>query len=231
MKQPIIGISPRYAFYKETNRHFLQVNTDYIDQIVNRNAIPLILVPGPNLLNSLKMCDGILEIGGDDIDPKYYGETNDSGLSKGIDEETDLIDKEIIEYAIINKLPVLGICRGIQCIAAFLGGKLTQDIETDKLEHPAVDKKHYVERIATGNLSKLLPEKFLVNTFHHQAVKTVPEGFIATYKNADVIEAIEHKTLPIVAVQWHPERYYTKESEIIFDYFLEKVNEYRENNN
>ena len=82
-----------------------------------------------------------------------------------------------------------------------------------------------------GNLSKLLPEKFLVNTFHHQAVKTVPEGFIATYKNADVIEAIEHKTLPIVAVQWHPERYYTKESEIIFDYFLEKVNEYRENNN
>ena len=214
MKQPIIGISPRYAFYKETNRHFLQVNTDYIDQIVNRNAIPLILVPGPNLLNSLKMCDGILEIGGD-----------------GIDEETDLIDKEIIEYAIINKLPVLGICRGIQCIAAFLGGKLTQDIETDKLEHPAVDKKHYVERIAVGNLSKLLPEKFLVNTFHHQAVKTVPEEFIATYKNADVIEAIEHKTLPIVAVQWHPERYYTKESEIIFDYFLEKVNEYRENNN
>ena len=97
MKQPIIGISPRYAFYKETNRHFLQVNTDYIDQIVNRNAIPLILVPGPNLLNSLKMCDGILEIGGDDIDPKYYGETNDLGLSKGIDEETALIDKEIIE--------------------------------------------------------------------------------------------------------------------------------------
>ena len=98
MKQPIIGISPRYAFYKETNRHFLQVNTDYIDQIVNRNAIPLILVPGPNLLNSLKMCDGILEIGGDDIDPKYYGETNDLGLSKGIDEETDLIDKEIEEF-------------------------------------------------------------------------------------------------------------------------------------
>ena len=43
MKQPIIGISPRYAFYKETNRHFLQVNTDYIDQIVNRNAITYFL--------------------------------------------------------------------------------------------------------------------------------------------------------------------------------------------
>lgn len=231
MKQLVIGISPRYTFCKETNRRFLQVNTNYIEQIVNRNAIPLILIPGPNLINSLKICDGILEIGGDDINPKYYGETNDLGLSKEIDDETDLVDKEIVEYAIANKLPILGICRGIQCLAAFLGGKLTQDISADKLEHPSTDKKHYVERISLGNLSKLLPEKFLVNTYHHQAVTEVPEGFIATYKNGDVIEAIEHLSLPIIAVQWHPEKYYTKESEIIFDYFLERANEYRKNHN
>ncbi len=230
MKQPIIGISPRFAISEKTGYKFMQINMDYIKQITNRGGIPLILTPSNNLLDMLKMCDGFFIIGGDDINPKYYNQNNDLSLSKGIDDIQDETDLKIIEYSINNKIPMLGICRGIQAFAAFLGGSLYQDLDYEKLSHPVTDKKHIVTRVGIGNLSKLLPESFLVNTFHHQAVNTIPNDFILTYVNGDVVEAIEHKTLPIYGVQWHPERFYTKESEIIFNYFWDKVNEYRKNN-
>lgn len=230
MKRPIIGITPRFTFNEKSNRHFIQVNTDYTKQLIERDVIPLILTPGEQLEESLSMCDGILILGGDDINPVLYGETNDLNLSKDIDPIMDETDQYIINYAYKKQMPMLGICRGIQALAVFLGGSLHQDLEHDKLHHPSEDKKHYVEKIYNSNLSKQLPDKFLVNTFHHQSVKKVPDGFHVTYKNCDVIEAMEHDTLPIVAVQWHPERFVTDESKIIFDYFMEKVNEYRKNN-
>lgn len=230
MKQFIIGISPRFTTSEKTGYQFIQINVDYIKQITNRGGIPLILTPGINLDKALDMCDGILLIGGDDINPTYYGENNELGLSKGITEIEDETDQKIVQYVLDKKLPTMGICRGIQNFAAFLGGSLHQDLDYAHLSHPESEKKHYVEKVATANLSSLLPDKFLVNSFHHQAVNKLPKGFIATYKNGDVIEAIEHETLPFFGVQWHPERYYTNESEIIFNYFWEKIDEYRNNN-
>lgn len=230
MKQFIIGVSPRFSTSEKTGYQFLQINMDYIKQITNRNAIPLILTPSNSFKESLAMCDGFIIIGGDDINPICYHETNELGLSKGINDVEDALDKEIFTYCLENKVPLLGICRGIQAIAAFDNGSLYQDIATFHLRHAETEKKHTVERVNIGNLSKLLPENFLVNSFHHQAVKSVSSDYIVTYKNQDVIEAIEHKTLPIYGVQWHPERFYTQESAVIFDYFWEKINEYRKNN-
>lgn len=230
MEQFIIGISPRFTTNEKTGYQFIQINMDYIKQITNRGAIPFILTPGHSLNQQLNMCDGILLIGGDDINPLYYGETNDQGLSRGISKIEDETDKEIIQYALKKGLPTMGICRGIQDFAAFLGGSLYQDLTTFQLTHPENEKKHYVEKQTTTELTKRLPDQFLVNSFHHQAVNNLPNGFITTFKNGDVIEAIEHISLPFFGVQWHPERYYTAESEIIFNYFWEKINVYRKNN-
>lgn len=230
MKQPIIGISPRLTVNEKNGYTFMQINMDYIKQITRRNGIPLILTPGESFESELALCDGFLLIGGDDINPIYYHQNNTLGLSKGINRIEDEADRQILHYAIHTEKPVLGICRGIQDMAAFLNGSLHQDIEYKGLSHPTCDKKHYVEKVGVGNLSKLLPDKFLVNTFHHQAIEQVPTDFIVTYKNHDIIEAIEHQTLPIFGVQWHPERFYTKESEIIFDYFWRKIYAYRKDN-
>lgn len=228
MSYPIIGISPRFSKEEKSGYSFLKINQDYIKQIVDRGAIPLILVPSSGFESLLSQCDGFLIIGGDDINPTYYGETNDDDLSKGIDPLTDEIDQEIIQYALDHQIPTFGICRGIQAFAAFMGGTLYQDLATEQVSHPIpLEKKHYVTRIHQTPLSNLLPEKFLVNTFHHQAVHRVPKDFVVTYQNEDTIEAIEHTQWPIIGVQWHPERYYTAESAILFDYFMEKVNEYR----
>ncbi|MCM1259675.1 MAG: type 1 glutamine amidotransferase [Prevotella sp.] len=228
MNYPIIGISPRFSKEEKSGYSFLKVNQDYIKQIINRGAIPLILLPSNGLEAMLSQCDGFLIIGGDDINPTYYGKTNDANLSKGIDPVTDEVDQKIIQYATAHQIPTFGICRGIQAFAAFMGGTLHQDLATEQVSHPIpLEKKHYVTCVNKTPLTNLLPEKFLVNTFHHQAVHHIPEGFIATYQNEGTIEAIEHTQWPIFGVQWHPERYYTAESAIIFDYFMEKVNEYR----
>lgn len=222
MKQPIIGISPRFS--SDANYQYVKINYDYFKVLLSRNATIVILLDNDHLEETLAKCDGFLIIGGDDIDPTYYHQDNTQGLSKGIDQRTDQIDEKIIKFAKEHHIPTLGICRGIQAMAAFLNGSLYQDMASSNLNHLEDDHKHFVKKVANTKLSSLLPDTFLVNSFHHQCVKDLPDGFIATFVNNDVIEAIEHQSLPLIGVQWHPERYYTNESIIIFDYFFSLIN-------
>lgn len=217
MKNIIIGVTPRIN-QTETNT-FVRVHRNYIDRLTKIGLIPIIITPGSNYQEIFKLCDGFLVIGGDDYNPKMYGKTNELGESKEINDEMDKLDKDVIMYAVENKKPVLGICRGHQGFSAVFGKELYQDIDNAGLSHPINDKMHEVTKITDFGLAKLLPNKFITNTFHHQATKDLPEGFVVLYKNHDVIEAIEHTSLPFVGIQWHPERMETKESDIIFNYF------------
>lgn len=142
-----------------------------------------------SLETNLDSFDGFLLPGGDDIDPKYYNQENYA--CHNVLEEIDILDKKIIEYALKNKKPLLGICRGIQSINVFLGGSLKQDILHHKNEN------HYI----------LWNEKpYLVNSFHHQSIHTLGKDLIILAKSLDdEIEIIKHKDLPIYGVQFHPE--------------------------
>lgn len=222
MKNYIIGVTAR--IHDQDNNTFVRVNKNYLDQLTNRGLTPIILCPH-NYQNVLPLCDGFLVIGGDDFNPTLYNEKN-LGMSKDIRDYLDKLDQDVIKYAEENKLPLLGICRGIQAISAIHHEKLYQDINEAKLNHPENNKTHLVKRIALGNLSSKLPDEFLVNTYHHQAVQNLPSGYFATYVNGDIIEAVEHQTLPIIAFQWHPERLDTLETKIIFDYFVELVKKF-----
>lgn len=222
MRKKIIGISPR--FWSNETQEYVRVGTQYTNQLQREDIIPFIIVESVNLEDTLNLCDAFLVIGGDDLDPVCYGETNENNLSKDIHPICDSIDKAIIEHAIKNKKPMFGICRGIQSIAAFMGGKLVQDLKFENVSHPLTEEhKHYVDKVTNFGVAKLLPDHFLINSWHHQAVKVVPDGFEILFKNDETIEAIEHTTLPIVAVQWHPERFYTAESKVIFDYFFDLI--------
>ena len=221
MNKKIIGITPRIN-HTETNT-FIRVNRNYIDKLTSIDLVPFIITPGSDLSTILPLCDGFLVIGGDDFNPVMYGENNEAKLSKEIDDEMDQLDKEIIEYAVSKKLPILGICRGHQALSAVFGKALYQDFASSGLEHPHEDIYHEVTKVNNIGVAKLLPDKFISNTYHHQSIKDLAEGFVVLYKNHDVIEAVEHTTLPIVGFQWHPERMNTPESDIIFNYFKEKV--------
>lgn len=218
----IIGIAPRVMTY--SGNYKLQVNENYFTPFNNRDVNTIVLpLNSPNVAELLPLCDGFLLPGGDDIDPVCYGQTNDEGLSKDIDPALDKIDRIILEYAYQNKKPVLGICRGVQSIAAFLGGSLHQDIEHAGLKHEHVDHKHLVKTLPNTRVSHLFPEVFESNSYHHQVVKDLPDGFEVTHIHGDVIEGIVHKELPIFGLQWHPERMDTEETKTIFDWFIELV--------
>ena len=120
--KPIIWIVPRTDTVN--NNYRLQINYNYLQEFLKRDIIPLILpFDEPEIENLLKQCDGFLIPGGVDIDPKYYNQINE-GDSKDIDPLIDELDFKVIQYAAKNKIPMFGICRRIQVIAAILGGTL-----------------------------------------------------------------------------------------------------------
>lgn len=220
MKNYIVGVTAR--IHDQDNNTYVRVHKQYLDNLTDRGLTPVILCP--HLYKSLlPLCDGFLVIGGDDINPNLYGEDNSEGKSKDIRDYLDELDKDVVDYALENKVPLLGICRGIQAISATQGKKLYQDFPSEGLNHPHEDRYHDVIKVNNAPLANRLPDQFRVNTFHHQAVKELPDGFVVTFKNGDVIEGIEHLELPVYGFQWHPERLNDNQTDIIFNYFKECI--------
>lgn len=227
MTNYIIGITPRIN--QTENATYIRVHRDYINSLTKIGLNPIIICPETNLELILPLCDAFLVIGGDDYNPTMYHQTNDDNLSTEINDEIDKIDQNIINYAIKVKKPIMGICRGHQAMSAIFGYELYQDIEKANLQHPHKEKLHEVTKVNNFGFAKELPDHFITNTFHHQATKTLPDGFIVLFKNQDVIEALEHEYLPIITTQWHPERMNTEESKIIFLYFRSLIEKYHKN--
>ena len=103
----------------------------------------------------------------------------------------------------------MGICRGLQVLNVVLGGTLYQDLPSQLgLEHPG-GTVHEVEACEGSDLERLFGKRFLVNSYHHQAVRELAPGLVADAVFADderIVEAFHHTALPITAYQWHPER-------------------------
>lgn len=145
-------------------------------------------------------CDGLLLCGGVDVEPERYGESN-TGQS-----ETDHARDEA-EFALVEAYkdrPILGICRGVQVLNVAFGGTLYQHIGTAHSVPYGVT--HPADAVNGSRMAALYGSHFTVNSYHHQAVARVAEGFVPTVFAGETIEAIEHTSLPIFGVQWHPER-------------------------
>ena len=194
------------------------VNAAYVDATLGAGAIPLILSPriGPDAAGeALADLDGLLLTGGEDIDPARYGADRSPRLG-AVSGERDALELALLAAARGAGLPVLAICRGIQLVNVALGGTLFQDLP---LERPgAVDhdpasgrnRRTHAVRLASGSraVSALGAEAIVVNSFHHQAIRRLAPGLVATGWSEDgVIEAAESADGEpwLVAVQWHPE--------------------------
>lgn len=150
-----------------------------------------------------KGCDVLLLPGGGDIEPWRYGQSNQG--SWNLQPDRDEEELELLNQFTQMRKPVLGICRGLQVINVFFGGTLIQDVPG----HSAVGGADRYHRIRTEEpmLQGLLGETMIVNSAHHQAIDHVGTDLIPIQWTADgIIEAVRHKTLPVWAVQWHPER-------------------------
>ena len=193
----LIGVAARMLTEKGVKKLF--VNLSYIEALESIGVVPVLLTSIANIDEVMAGCDGFLLPGGADVDPHRYGE-NDDG-SKDVDERIDDIDEKVVRYALYSRKPLLGICRGIQSLNVFAGGTLYQNIPG----HSRIEEGHEVEVFDSRLLS--LSGKIIVNSYHHQAVNIVAPGFKVTARSNDgTIEAIEHESLPVFAVQWHPEK-------------------------
>lgn len=166
-------------------------------------------------------CDGLILCGGNDISPSFYNEENT--FSQGIDYDRDLYEFQLLNQFVQLKRPVLGICRGMQIINVFFGGTLHQHIENHK-SADGTDIYHGIS-IENGFLSDLYGKSATVNSCHHQAVNKLGNTLLVTAIAPDnTIEGIMHKTLPIIGVQWHPER--MDSGKVLFDYFIKLCKKY-----
>jgi len=190
---------------------------------------------GPGDPHPLKGADGLVLTGGEDIAPERYGEKN-WGCKK-INLARDEFELKILQNAFRRNLPVLGICRGIQVLAVALGGTLVQhlpkDLSSGNNRLPNVahwdpkgkDQIHWMSIQQGTRLSRIIGKKrIMVNSHHHQGVRTVPPSVIISARSKDeVIEAIEvPEKRFVIGIHWHPERWEKPSSKAIVRAFIKE---------
>ena len=152
-------------------------------------------------------CDALLLPGGGDINPAFFGKKNCG--SRNIDTELDILQLQAFILCMKKGIPILGICKGMQIINVGLGGTILQDLPTAFLHRYESCDQYHTSRIAENSwLEALYGRELVINSAHHQAIDKAGRGLsIVQYCPLDNCpEAIAHDSLPILGVQWHPER-------------------------
>lgn len=223
MSKPIIGITSgvivdeggMFPGYRR-----VYANEDYISSVVKNGGVPLIIPLNTSLAvieQQVAMIDGLILTGGNDITPLKYNQEPKQKLGH-LFPERDRFESEVLKLAKAKNVPILGICRGAQLINVCHGGDLYQDLSyrSEKTlkhwqSHSAAQVTHSIELVEGSKLKSIIGSQGIrVNSFHHQVMNKVAEGFkvSATAKDG-VVEAIESKTYPfLMGVQWHPEMLY-----------------------
>ena len=222
---PIIGIAPCRSL------------PDYVESVRRAAGEPRIFDPlKDDPSEVVGEVQGLLLTGGVDIDPVRYGEERHETVT-AIEPERDAFEFALLAAARAARLPVFGICRGLQVMNVALGGSLIQDITAQMagiLPHtvpaPPFAIAHEVWISKGSRLWTLMQEKMVdadtcsVNSRHHQAIKRLAPGFEVTATAPDgVIEAIECPDATFcLGVQWHPENFWrTGEFRPLFEGFIE----------
>ncbi len=148
--------------------------------------------------------DGLVLCGGDDVDPKYYGQENTA--CGPIDPTRDTAETALIDAFVKAGKPVMGICRGHQLINVYFGGTLHQHMTETPMHRQSMEHYCVHDVEATGFLEKFYGKSFFVNSYHHQGIDQLGAGLRPLAHSDGIIEAVEHETLPIFSVQWHPEK-------------------------
>ncbi len=229
--RPVIGIAAWRQTVEvwESKMTIFQIDQAYVKRLLAADGVPFLIphVPAEMLIDVVKQIDALILTGGDDVDPRSYGET-DQGECKHCDIEADKAEIALVKSCIEAKIPVLGACRGIQIINVAYGGTLDQEITREGTCHgprPTVlddilALRHDVEISAGSRLADILGSSpRTVNTTHHQAIRALAPGFEVSARAPDgTIEAIEPTNDDyVVGVQWHPEKLPPPDNQELFN--------------
>ena len=221
---PLIGISGSVSKSEKE----MSIQTCYTNALMKAGALPVLLCPNMDddmMRECMKGLDGLLLAGGNDVDPNRYGHDPIDALGE-VNPLRDEFEGRLLRMAVEMKMPVLGICRGIQSINVAMGGTLWQDLPSQYrtaegkagVAHSQTRADYYTSHRVlieeNSMLMKLIGQREIrVNSFHHQAVmQAAPCMNVVAHASDGVIEAIEHPDLPFfMGVQWHPERYFDRD--------------------
>lgn len=206
----VLGSSPIDVFY-----------ADYSQAVIDAGGLPVFLPLDVDPADVIERLDGILVTGGDDIDPARYGADRDPQTQPS-EPTRDTQELALLDVAVAARTPVLGICRGIQLVNVHAGGTLHQHVpEHAFLDEAGSVEQHEIELEAGSVLAGLYGERRRVNSLHHQSIDRIGRSLRTTARSTDGgVEGLEHETLPIVAVQWHPEMLTTASTDPIFAWLV-----------
>ena len=201
---------------KKPNKIILsKASKNYINWIQDDNTVILDAYRISNIDSILAIADGIIITGGEDINPLFYNDTLNLKVCGDIDYRRDTLEKKLFDYAFENKIPLMGVCRGMQMINVASGGTLYGDIPSEigtKVIHRNNGEVMH-EVVLTESCPLIFPEgrdTFMVNSWHHQGLKDIPDEINVVAKSFDGLpEAIyvDEELHPfMIAVQFHPER-------------------------
>jgi len=203
--KPRVGISLRITEaqnYQETRDSLSQEWVPLLEKL----SFQPVLIPNnlsniPDFITEMDI-DSIILSGGDDI---------------GKHPIRDKTEKQIIEFAIKSRIPIFGVCRGMQILNNYFNGSLTHNSRNH------VGKRHLLDLVNKKFVENLGMNSIDVNSFHNNIINEKDLGSnlnaFAIFEGDKTIEGFFHNDLPIVGVMWHPER----DSNPVNDVLLKKT--------
>lgn len=238
--KPIIGIPGNVLTQQSASYEGLPLTytpQGFIDGITAGFGLPMVIPMGKpeNAKQYISHIDGLLLAGGQDVSPLLYGEEPIPALT-ATSPVRDTFEIALIQEAIAQKKPILAVCRGIQIANVAFGGSLYQDLThsypdlaVQHVQQTMYDSgAHTIDLDPESRLAAIYGKSYVVNSYHHQAIKELAEPFKAVAWSKDnLIEGIEAKdpALSFVGVQWHPELmvHSDKKMQQLFTEFVSRV--------
>lgn len=193
-----IGITQRIIKEPEHGEHRDELSHDWIDYFTE-NFPEACLIPIPNFKSFNN--DWFKNL---NLELLILSNGNDLGEFS----RRDQLEHNAIKFAVNNSIPIMGICRGFQILNEYFGGSLSSNIE-ESIKQLHVGIEHDVEITDEKYIQMLEKKNFKVNSYHNHGVLIdglSPSLKVFALSKGSVVEGFSHKELPIIGIQWHPER-------------------------
>ena len=232
MNKPIVGLTT----YPASATHGWHTPALYVDAVLRAGGVPMMLSGQcPDCAERwLDVVDGVVLIGGGDINPAEFGSAGHETIYN-LSAERDAMELALMRALLTHPKPVLAICRGMQILNTVLGGTLhvhLPDVVGESVLHRAPPRdpiQHSIQVAADSELAKVIGQQVHTASWHHQAIDQLGQGLKAVAWAPDgVIEAVDLEgRQDLLAVQWHPEITAAEDDgqQHMFDWLIKQANQ------